>query len=108
MSQRVAMSLLRHFTENEDKILKLLSMGVYLPTYMRLIGQILARDLEGDTLDLDALGSEDAPKAIRAVRAALDRIEAGEGSLADIEAALADLAGAGEPTVLTEINGAGA
>ena len=89
LSQRVALSLLRHFNENQTQILETLSLGHYLPIYMRVLGQILPRDLEGDALDLEELGAEDAASVARAVRAALERVEAGEGSLADIEAALA-------------------
>jgi hypothetical protein len=41
-----------------------------------------------DETELAALPQEDVVRITRAVRAALERVEAGEGSLADIEGAL--------------------
>ena len=96
MTQRIALSLLRHFEQNERQILSTLTAYENIPVYMRLIDRMLARSPNEDGLDLDALPVEDATRVTRAVRAALERVEAGEGSLADIEAALDGAVGSGD------------
>ena len=96
MTQRIALSLLRHFEQNEGQILSTLTAYENIPVYMRLIDRMLARSPNEDGLDLDALPVEDATRVTRAVRAALERVEAGEGSLADIEAALDGAVGRGD------------
>lgn len=85
VSRRIALGLLAHYERHEAEILERLSRG-HFDQYMRLIGRMLPQ--EPDEADLEALRREDVVRIARAVRAALERLEAGEGSLADIEAAL--------------------
>jgi len=96
MSQRVALSLLGHYLRHEADILSRLSRG-HFDEYMRLIGRILPGGLDEDGLDLEALAPDEAARTTRAVRAALDRVEAGEASLAEVESALLGVGGAGDP-----------
>ena len=88
LSDRVAQGLLRHFVENEPEILDKLSSGFYLPIYARLLVPLLRQGPGGSAVDLDDLQPEDAAQVIRAVRAALERVEVGQGSFADVDAAL--------------------
>ena len=85
MSRRVALSLLGHFEANQAAILERLTQ-YFLTDYMELIGRMLPKD--PDEVDLGALPPREAAMTTRAVRAALERVEAGEGTLADVEAAL--------------------
>ena len=85
VSRRIALGLLRHYEQHEAEILERLSRG-HFDQFMRLIGRMLPH--EPDETDLEALPQEEAIRITRAVRAALERVEAGEGSLADIDAAL--------------------
>jgi hypothetical protein len=95
MSRRIALGLLRHYERHEAEILERLSRG-HFDQYMRLIGHMLPQ--EPDEAELVALPQEDVVRISRAVRAALERVEAGEGSLADIEAALTGMGpGGGAP-----------
>ena len=94
MSRRIALGLLRHYALNEAEILARLTRG-HFAEYMKLIGQMLPRGPDEDWPDLGALPPADAAAVTRAVRAALDRVEAGEASLAEVEAALVGM-GAGE------------
>jgi hypothetical protein len=98
MSKRVALGLLNHYAEHEAEILEKLS-GYFFNDYIRLIGRLLPRPAADDALDLEAVPAEEVERVLGAVRAALGRIEAGEGSLADIEAALLGVPSAGEGTV---------
>jgi len=97
MTQRIAFSLLRHYEENQEQILRTLTGYGNIHVYMRLIDRLLAQAPCEDAPDLEALPAEDAALVARAVRAALERVEAGEGSLADIEAALDGVVRAEEP-----------
>jgi hypothetical protein len=92
MSRQIALGLLRHYSEHEAEILARLSRN-HFAHYIRLIGQMLPSDPEDG--GLEALPPRDAAQVTRAVRAALERVEAGEGSLAEVEAALAGM-GSGE------------
>jgi hypothetical protein len=87
MSKRVALGLLNHYAEHEAEILDRLNR-FYFNDYLRLIGRLLPRPPADDTPDLESMPAEQVELVLGAVRAALGRIEAGEGSLADIEAAL--------------------
>ena len=55
---------------------------------MRLIDRMLARAPCEEPPEFEALPAEEAARVTCAVRAALERIEAGQGSLTDLEAAL--------------------
>ena len=88
MTQRIAFSLLRHFEENQAQILRTLTAYDNIHVYMRLIDRMLARAPCEDAPELEALPPEEAAQVAGAVRAALERVEAGEGSLADVETAL--------------------
>ena len=93
ISQRVALALLQDFAQHEGEILKRLR-STRFAEYTRLIGRMLPEASDLDASDLEALAPEAVARTMLAVRAALDRAEAGEGSLADVEAALIGL---GEP-----------
>ena len=88
MTQRVALSLLRHYEENEAQILRTLTAYDNIHVFMRLIDRMLARAPSEEPPELEALPAEEAARVTSAVRAALERVEAGEGSLTDLEAAL--------------------
>jgi hypothetical protein len=85
LSRRIALGLLRHYERHEAEILERLSRG-HFDQYMRLIGRMLPQ--APDEAELEPLPREDLVQITRAVRVALERVEAGEGSLADIEGAL--------------------
>ena len=90
MSGQIAFGLLRHYAGNEAEFLERLSRS-HFAEYMRLIGRMLPRDRGADGEDLESAPPRDVARTLRAVRAALERVEAGESSLADIEAALDDM-----------------
>ena len=90
MSGRIAFGLLRHYTGNEAEFLVRLSRG-HFAEYMRLIGRMLPRERASYADGLDTAPPRDVARTVRVVRAALERVEAGESSLADIEAALDDM-----------------
>ena len=94
MSRRIALGLLRHYTEREADILSRLHRN-HFKDYMRLIGRMLP--CEPDEGELEALEPQDAAQVARAVRAALERVEAGEGTLDDIQAALEGMGACGDP-----------
>ena len=58
MSRQIALSLLRHFTENEAEILERLTRA-HLRDYMRLLGRMLPDDPEVETTDIN--GESSAP-----------------------------------------------
>jgi hypothetical protein len=60
MSRRIALSLLRHFTEHEAEILDRLSRG-HLRDYMRLLGRMLPDDPEAEAEAAEAETAPDAP-----------------------------------------------
>jgi hypothetical protein len=91
MSRRVALSLLAYFENNEAMILDRMIGHHHLNGYMGLLGRLLPQGAENDGPDLAALEPQEAARITDAVRTALVRIEAGKGSLADIEAALAGM-----------------
>ena len=95
MSQEIALGLLRHYARHEAEILARLKRS-HFKDYMRLIGRMLPPEPEEDAPELEALPAEDAAQVMRAVRAALERAEAGEGSLAEIQAALTGMGWDGE------------
>ena len=98
LSRRIALGLLSHWAEHEAQVLEKLS-GEHFPQFIRLIGRLLPGPPRGDAPDLEAMPAADVARVLVAVRAALDRVEAGEGSLADVEAALSGYPLAGARTV---------
>ena len=96
MSRRIALGLLRHYADHEAEILERLSRR-YFADYMRLIGQMLPRDPGVEAPDLQTLPPQDAARVTRAVRCALERVEAGQGSLDDVQAALEGLGCSDDP-----------
>ena len=94
MSGRIAHSLLSHYARHEAEILERLRRK-HFSDYMRLIGRMLPQDVGEDAPEPEEAEPQDVARVTRAVRAALERVEAGEGSLDDIEAALAGM-GPGE------------
>jgi hypothetical protein len=97
MSRQIALGLLRHYAEHEAEILARLNCG-HFGVYMRLIGRMLPEGAQDEEAapDLEALAPEDAARVTRAVRAALERVEAGAGSLAEVQAALETMGWSGE------------
>ena len=87
MSKRIALSLMSHYHAHEEEFLERLSQ-FFFPEYVRLIGRMLPRDDPARAPELESLDPAEQARIVEAVRAACDRIEAGEGTLADVEAAL--------------------
>ena len=85
VSRRVANAILADFEANRDEVLPRLRRW-FLPQYVSLIGRLLPRDTEADAAAMDAAQTA---RLIEAARLAFARIDAGEGTLADLEAALA-------------------
>jgi hypothetical protein len=90
VSKRIALSLLNHYAEHEAEILDRLSRQHFIE-YMRLIGRMLPRPPADGQPDLESMPPEDEARVVDAVRAAVERVETGEGTLADVEAALLGL-----------------
>ena len=88
MTQRIALSLLRHYEENQAQILSTFTSHRNMPAFMRMFDRMMSREMCDEGPDLAALPAEEAVRVTGAVRIALERVEAGKGSLADIEAAL--------------------
>jgi hypothetical protein len=88
VSKRAALTILRHFETNQDKVLER-SLRWFLPQYLALISRLLPRQTEeAGGLELESLSREEALALVAAVRAAADRFEAGEGSIEALEMAL--------------------
>ena len=88
VSKRVARAILRDFEANQAELLPRMR-DWFLPQYLSLVGRLLPRATEeGGGAELDALSETEAARLIADARAALARIDAGEGSLAELEAAL--------------------
>jgi hypothetical protein len=81
MSGRIALGLLQHFAEHEAEILDRLRRH-FFADYMRLIGRMLPRRTSRRCRPRKW-------RMTRAVRRALNRVETGQGTLTDVEAALA-------------------
>ena len=98
VSKRAALTILRHFERNQDKVLER-SLRWFMPQYLSLISRLLPRQTEEtDGMELESLSREEALAMVAAVRAAADRFEAGEGSIEALEMALMGVGeGAGEP-----------
>jgi hypothetical protein len=87
MSKRVARTILRDFETHQDEILTKLRRW-FIPQYVQLVSRLLPRQMEVGGHELDALDETEVARLLADVRAALHRIEAGGGSLEDLEAAL--------------------
>jgi hypothetical protein len=88
VSKRVARAILRDFEAEQHELLPRLRKW-FLPQYVSLVARLLPRVNEsGDGVDLDAEGEVETASMVAALRAALDRVEAGEASLADLESAM--------------------
>ena len=100
VSKRVARAILRDFEANQAELLPRMR-DWFLPQYLSLVGRLLPRAAEdGGSPELDGLREAEAARLIADARAALARIDAGEGSLAELEAALLGAGGDGEGAVV--------
>ena len=86
-SKRVARTILRDFEANQESVLPRLRRW-FLPQYVQLISRLLPRQTEDGGAELETLSEVELAGLLVAMRGALDRIEAGEGSIADLESAL--------------------
>ena len=88
VSKRVARAILADFEAHQDDILPKLRRW-YAPQYVSLVARLLPRVNEsGADVELDALDEAETQGIAAALRAALERLEAGAGSVAELEAAL--------------------
>lgn len=89
-SNRVARNILRHFESNQDTILKQLSTGMceYRALYVRLLCHLLPKAGEMESFDVGEYQGEEAWDVLCDAKDAIARIERGEGTLGDLEAAL--------------------
>ena len=98
MSKGIAISLLAHYHAHEEEFLERLSK-FFFPEYMRLLGCMLPRDDPAAAPELESLDPADQARVLAAVRDACDRIETGDSSLADLEAALFSASANGQADV---------
>jgi hypothetical protein len=87
VSKRVARTILRDFEANQESVLPRLRRW-FLPQYVQLISRLLPRQMEEGGAELESLSEVELAGLLVATRVALDRIEAGEGSIAELESAL--------------------
>lgn len=89
LSKRIARSILLNFEADQEATLEKLKRW-YVPQYVALLARLLPRVSEGgESAELDApADGADTARMVSQARAVLDRIEAGEASLAELEAAL--------------------
>ena len=88
VSKRVARAILADFEAHQDDILPKLRRW-YAPQYVSLVARLLPRvDERGGGVELDELDEAETQGIAAALRAALERLEAGAGSVAELEAAL--------------------
>ncbi len=88
MSKRVARAILADFEAHQDELLPRLRRW-FAPQYVSLVARLLPRvNEDGAGADLDALDEAQTQGIAAAMRAALERLEAGAGSVAELEAAL--------------------
>src|ERR1700730_8312029 len=88
VSKGVARAILADFEAHKDEILPKLRRW-YAPQYVSLVARLLPRvDESGAGAELDALDAAQTQAIAAAMRAALERLEAGVGSLAELESAL--------------------
>ncbi|HEY2708631.1 MAG TPA: hypothetical protein VGI95_11325 [Caulobacteraceae bacterium] len=88
LSGRIARSILKDFEASQDQVLAKLKRW-YVPQYVALLARLLPRAAEGaDGPDLDALDDAEKARVLDAARTMIARIDAGEATLAELEAAL--------------------
>ncbi|HWE46404.1 MAG TPA: hypothetical protein VG407_10290 [Caulobacteraceae bacterium] len=89
ISKRIARSILLNFEADQEATLAKLKRW-YVPQYVALLARLLPRVSEGaESPELDAPeDNADTARVVSQARAMLDRIEAGEATLAELEAAL--------------------
>lgn len=88
ISKRVARTILRDFEATQDEVLAKLKRW-YVPQYVSLLARLLPRAAEGaDGPELDELDAAETARLVGAARRMLDRIDAGDATLAELEAAL--------------------
>ncbi len=88
ISKRIARGILLNFEADQEVTLAKLKR-FYVPQYVALLARLLPRVSEdGGGAELDTPEDADTAKLVGQARAILDRIEAGEASLAELEAAL--------------------
>ena len=82
VSARVVRTVLRDFEANQGELLAKLRRW-YVPQYVAMVSRLLPRNGEGEV-------AEAAPLSLADLRAALDQVEARGGTMADLEAMVAD------------------
>ncbi len=87
VSKRVTLAILRDFETHQDEVLAKLRRW-FIPQYVQMVSRLLPRPVDGGGAELDSLDETEVTRLLADARAALDRIEAGGGSLEDLEAAL--------------------
>jgi hypothetical protein len=88
VSKRVARAILADFEANQGEVLPLLRKW-YVGQYVSLVARLLPRvNEDGAGPELDELDAAETQGIAAALRAALERLEAGAGSVAELEAAL--------------------
>lgn len=87
LAKRVARRILRDFETHADDVLTCMRC-LETPTYMALVVRLLPRLAENGGADLDDLAPGEAAAIVAEAKAAIARIEAGLGSLDELDAAL--------------------
>jgi hypothetical protein len=88
VSKRVARAILADFEAHQDEVLEMLRRW-FAPQYVSLVSRLLPRVNEsGAGIELDELEEAETQVIAAALRAALERLEAGAGSIAELESAL--------------------
>src|SRR5579885_2603178 len=87
MSKRVARALLRDFEANQHELLPRLRRW-FIPQYIQIVARLLPKPEHLGGEEIEGLDEVETAALIAAARAAMARIDAGHGSLADLEAAL--------------------
>jgi hypothetical protein len=82
VSARVARTILADFEQHQTELLVRMRRW-FLPQYLSLVSRLLPRDGEGV-----AVGGLGADVTLADLRAVIDRVEAGGGSVADLEGAI--------------------
>jgi hypothetical protein len=79
VSKRVTRAILRDFEANQDELLPILRRW-HMPQYVALLSRLLPRQTEEGGLELETLSADELAQVLVEARAAMDRIEAGEGT----------------------------
>src|SRR5271156_777071 len=87
VSKRITRAILRDFETNQVDLLPILRRW-HMPQYIALLSRLLPRQTNEGGLELETLGADELAQVLAEARAAMDRIEAGEGSPDELEAAL--------------------